>query len=61
MPEDAREWLLDTATVSYVLHVFQKKSPSGKRTASKDLDLIRERLHRAEEHYRQEFLPAREG
>ena len=28
----------------YVLHCFQKKSPSGIRTARKDVKLIRERL-----------------
>ena len=28
----------------YVLHCFQKKSPSGKRTASTDIELIHERL-----------------
>jgi phage-related protein len=28
----------------YVLHCFQKKSPSGVRTARTDIDLIRERL-----------------
>lgn len=31
----------------YVLHCFQKKSPSGVRTAAKDVDLIRERLKTA--------------
>jgi phage-related protein len=33
--------------VIYVLHCFQKKSPSGIRTASVDIDLIGERLRRA--------------
>jgi phage-related protein len=28
----------------YVLHAFQKKSPSGTRTARKDVELIEERL-----------------
>jgi phage-related protein len=37
--------------VVYVLHVFQKKSPSGKRTASVDVELIGERLKRAREDY----------
>ena len=32
----------------YVLHVFQKKSKRGIKTPKKDLDLIRERLSRAE-------------
>ena len=39
----------------YVLHAFQKKSPSGSRTAMRDVDLVAERLKRAardqEEHY----------
>jgi len=33
--------------VIYVLHCFQKKSPSGIRTASADIDLIGDRLKRA--------------
>ncbi|MBR2689353.1 MAG: type II toxin-antitoxin system RelE/ParE family toxin [Aquamicrobium sp.] len=37
--------------VVYVLHAFQKKSPSGIRTAQADIDLIAERLKRA----RQDF------
>ena len=39
----------------YVLHAFQKKSPTGVRTAKHDVDLIAERLKTAardhEEHY----------
>jgi phage-related protein len=31
----------------YVLHAFQKKSPSGIRTAQIDVDLVHERLKRA--------------
>ena len=38
-----------------VLHAFQKKSPSGIRTAKRDVDLVAERLKTAqrdhEEHY----------
>jgi len=37
--------------VVYVLHAFQKKSPSGVRTAKTDIDLMSERLKRAREHY----------
>lgn len=37
--------------VVYVLHAFQKKSPSGKRTAIPDVELIGERLRRAREDY----------
>jgi phage-related protein len=35
----------------YVLHAFQKKSPSGVRTAAQDIALIRERLKRSREDY----------
>jgi phage-related protein len=39
----------------YVLHAFHKKSPSGIRTAKRDVDLVAERLKTAErdheEHY----------
>ena len=35
----------------YVLHAFQKKSPSGIRTASSDVALVRERLKQARQHY----------
>ena len=39
----------------YVLHAFQKKSPSGIRTPKRDIDLVAERLKAAErdheEHY----------
>jgi phage-related protein len=33
--------------VLYVLHVFQKKSPSGIRTSKRDVDLIARRLQEA--------------
>jgi phage-related protein len=36
------------ATAIYVLHVFQKKSKRGRETPQRDLDLIKERLKRAE-------------
>lgn len=39
------------ADAIYVLHAFQKKSPSGKRTAQDDVALVRERLKRAREDY----------
>ena len=35
----------------YVLHCFQKKSPSGVRTAKQDIDLIHERLRAAQADY----------
>jgi phage-related protein len=37
--------------VVYVLHAFQKKSPSGKRTSQVDIDLVSERLRRARDDY----------
>src|ERR1700722_550501 len=35
------------AEAIYVLHVFQKKSPSGNRTSQKDIRLISQRLQAA--------------
>jgi phage-related protein len=35
----------------YVLHCFQKKSPSGIRTARTDIELVRRRLKAAQEDY----------
>ena len=34
---------------------FQKKSKKGIATPKRDIDLIRERLKRAEEHYRTQY------
>ena len=39
------------AKAAYVLHCFQKKSPTGIRTAKTDVDLIRERLKTARADY----------
>lgn len=39
------------AKAVYVLHCFQKKSPSGIRTARQDIELIHERLKRARQDY----------
>jgi len=41
----------------YVLHAFQKKSPSGIRTAQTDVDLVHERLNRAREHFESNHQP----
>jgi len=45
----------DSRRAVYVLHAFQKKSPSGVRTAKRDVDVVAERLKTAEkdhgEHY----------
>ncbi len=35
----------------YVLHCFQKKSPSGRRTARTDVELVRRRLRAAKDDY----------
>jgi phage-related protein len=40
------------AKAVYVLHCFQKKSPSGIKTAQIDIDLIHERLKLAQQHYK---------
>jgi phage-related protein len=40
------------AKAVYVLHCFQKKSPSGIKTAQSDIDLIHERLKLAQQHYK---------
>lgn len=47
--------------VIYVLHAFQKKSPSGIRTAQTDVDLVGERFKRAREHYEQHHEPDPKG
>ncbi len=36
----------------YVLHAFQKKSKRGRATPKKDIDLVKQRLKAAREHYR---------
>lgn len=45
----------------YVLHTFQKKSPSGIKTAQTDIDLVSERLKRAREHYEKHHQPSPKG
>ena len=42
---------MGNALAVYVLHAFQKKSPSGIRTAKRDVDLVAERLKTAERDY----------
>ena len=39
------------AKAVYVLHCFQKKSPTGIKTAKTDVDLIHQRLQAAQQHY----------
>jgi len=60
--EVVEDWQSDTfrcvysvkfAGAVYVLHTFQKKSKRGSKTPKQEIDLVKERLKRAEEHYRQ--------
>ena len=37
----------------YVLHAFQKKSKTGRKTPSRDIGVLRQRLKIAEQHYEQ--------
>ncbi len=39
------------AKAIYVLHVFQKKSKSGKKTPKHEIDLVKQRLKTAEQDY----------
>jgi phage-related protein len=39
----------------YVLHAFQKKSPSGIRTAKRDVDLVGQRLKQAQRDYEEYY------
>jgi phage-related protein len=43
------------ANVVYVLHVFQKKSKKGIATPRHEIELIRTRLKRAEDHYQSHY------
>jgi phage-related protein len=40
----------------YVLHAFQKKSPSGIRTAKRDVDLVQQRLKQAQRDYEEHYV-----
>ena len=42
-------------SVVYVLHAFQKKSKKGKTTPKADMDLIKQRLKIAEQHYQEHY------
>jgi len=39
----------------YVLHAFQKKSPSGIRTAKRDVNLVEQRLKQAQRDYEEHY------
>ena len=47
------------AEAVYVLHAFQKKSPSGIRTAKTDVELVEERLKRAQRDYEEHYGKAK--
>ena len=44
------------AGVIYVLHAFQRKSKKGIATPQRDIDLIKARPKRAEEHYKENYV-----
>jgi phage-related protein len=44
------------AGIVYVLHAFQKKSKKGIATPRHEIELIKARLKRAEEHYREYYV-----
>ena len=48
------------AGVVYVLHAFQKKSKKGIATPQREIDLIKARLKRAEEHYHASYVKGAE-
>jgi len=39
----------------YILHAFQKKSPSGIRTAKRDVNLVEQRLKQAQRDYEEHY------
>ena len=47
--------------VVYVLHCFQKKSKHGIETPPRDLDLIKQRLKRAEEDHKTNYQANKRG
>jgi phage-related protein len=49
-------YTVEFAGVVYVLHAFQKKSKKGIATPQREIDLIKARVKRAEEHYRTSYL-----
>ena len=60
--EVVEDWQTDTyrcvysvrfAGAVYVLHTFQKKSKTGSKTPKQEIDLVKERLKRAEDHYKE--------
>ena len=50
-------YTVEFAGVVYVLHAFQKKAKRKIATPKKEVDLIKQRLKRATEHYRDAYQP----
>ena len=48
-------YMVKFATAVYVLHAFQKKSKSGIKTPTEDIELIRRRLKAAEADYKMQL------
>jgi phage-related protein len=46
--EVSRLVALSYADVVFMLHVFQKRSKTGRETPRRDIELIKQRLHEAE-------------
>ena len=49
------------AGVVYVLHAFQKKSKKGIATPSREIELVKQRLKQAREHYEEHFAAKKTG
>ena len=49
------------AAVIYVLHAFQKKSTSGRKTARTDQDMVASRLKTARDYYEKHHQPPAKG
>jgi len=48
-------YTIQMAHVIFVLHAFQKKSKHGIETPKKDIDLVKSRLKRAQQIYKESF------
>ncbi len=47
--------------VVYVLHAFQKKSKKGGQTPKHEIELIKQRMTRAREHYEEKYSKKRKA
>jgi phage-related protein len=55
VPASRAVYAVRFAEVVYVLHAFQKKSPSGIRTAKRDVDLVADRLKAAQKDHEEPY------